>query len=219
MQEFSSIRQKLIEKAKAEIRRTFTKDLLLIEAGNAISELDELINIAGSRLKSVAVNFFPEIEDMPNDAAAVLVLEKTQKEFQNAVQARLSAEDVAAVRAIAGNIQGNNETRKKLQKYMESLAKEICPNLSKIIEPSLAAKLISTAGSLRKLAMMPASTIQILGAKKAVLRHMIGGAKAPKHGLLFSHPSVNSAPLQERGKKARQLAARISKAAKLDYFK
>ncbi|MEM0205022.1 MAG: hypothetical protein QXM57_04500, partial [Nitrososphaerota archaeon] len=74
------------------------------------------------------------------------------------------------------------------------------------------------AGGLEKLAKMPASTIQVLGAEKALFRFLKTGRGAPKHGLIFQHPYVHTSPKWQRGKIARVLAAKISIAARIDYF-
>jgi nucleolar protein 56 len=66
---------------------------------------------------------------------------------------------------------------------------------------------------------MPASTIQILGAEKALFRHMKTGAKPPRHGIIISHPLIARAPDKMHGKIARALADKLSIASKVDYFK
>ena len=81
------------------------------------------------------------------------------------------------------------------------------------------AKLMALAGSLKHLSQIPASTVQLLGAEKALFRHMTTGAKCPKYGILFQHPYVSQAKKQVQGKIARLLADKISIAVKVDYFK
>ena len=65
---------------------------------------------------------------------------------------------------------------------------------------------------------MPASTVQLLGAEKALFRYKKEGGKPPKHGVIFQHPLINKAPRKDRGKIARILATKISIAAKADVF-
>ena len=79
------------------------------------------------------------------------------------------------------------------------------------------ARLIALAGSFERLATLPASTIQILGAEKALFRHIKTGAKSPKHGVILQHPLVLDA--KAKGKAARQVADKISIAARIDFFK
>jgi nucleolar protein 56 len=81
------------------------------------------------------------------------------------------------------------------------------------------ARIISKAGSLARLATLPASTIQILGAEKALFRALKTGARPPKHGLLFQHPLIHSAPKWQRGKIARAVASKVAIAARIDYYR
>jgi len=94
----------------------------------------------------------------------------------------------------------------------------IAPNTTQIIGPLIGARLISRAGGIQRLATFPASTIQILGAEKALFRYKKEGGKPPKHGVLFQHPFVNKAPREQRGKIARFMAAKIAIAIKADVF-
>jgi nucleolar protein 56 len=71
---------------------------------------------------------------------------------------------------------------------------------------------------LERLAVFPASTIQLLGAEKAFFRFKKEGGKPPKHGIIFQHSLINKAPIATRGKIARLLASQISLAAKADVF-
>jgi nucleolar protein 56 len=98
------------------------------------------------------------------------------------------------------------------------LMDEAAPNLSAVIGPLLGARLISKTGSLSRLASLPASTIQILGAEKALFRALRKRGKPPKHGIIFQHPYVHTCPRKIRGKVARLLASRIAVAARVDYF-
>jgi nucleolar protein 56 len=96
--------------------------------------------------------------------------------------------------------------------------KEIAPNLSHLIGPILAAKLIALAGGLERLARLPSSTVQMLGAEKAFFRHVTEGQDLPKHGVIFQHPLLHASPFWQRGKIARAMAAKIAIAAKSDAF-
>jgi nucleolar protein 56 len=111
-----------------------------------------------------------------------------------------------------------NDEIARLQDQIEKDMKKIAPNTSEIIGPLIGARLISLAGGIQKMAMMPASTIQILGAEKALFRFKKEGGRPPKHGVIFQHPTINCAPKTERGKIARLLATKISTAIKADVF-
>ena len=97
---------------------------------------------------------------------------------------------------------------------MESIA----PNISGILGSSVGARILAKAGSLKRLASMPASTIQVLGAEKALFRSLKTGAQPPKHGLLFQHSLVHAAPRWQRGKIARAIAAKAAIAARVDVY-
>ena len=110
------------------------------------------------------------------------------------------------------------KTREGLEKYIEKAMEKIAPNITKIIGYKIASRLLTAAGSLEKLAMMPAGTIQLLGAERALFRHLKDGSKPPKHGFLFLHEMVRKTPREKRGRIARLLATKIAIAAKADAF-
>jgi nucleolar protein 56 len=102
--------------------------------------------------------------------------------------------------------------------YIETAAKRFAPNTSAIAGPALALRMLVLAGGLDKLAKMPSSTVQLLGAEKSLFRHLKGQGRSPKHGILFSHELVQKAPHDMRGKVARLIAAKLALAARVDYF-
>jgi nucleolar protein 56 len=111
-----------------------------------------------------------------------------------------------------------DEEIKRLEGQIEDDMNKIAINLSKTVGPLIGARLISLAGGITNLAVMPASTIQILGAEKALFRFKKEGGRPPKHGVIFQHPLVNRASSANRGRIARMLASKIATAAKADAF-
>ncbi len=111
-----------------------------------------------------------------------------------------------------------NDEIHKLQKEITRVVEDIAPNTSKLVGPTITARLVSLAGGLSKLAMLPASTIQLLGAEKAFFRYKKEGGSPPKHGVLFQHPIINKASPSIRGKLTRILANEITVAVKADVF-
>ena len=111
-----------------------------------------------------------------------------------------------------------DEEIKRLEKQIDVDMNKIAPNTSKIVGPLIGARLISIAGGIQKLAVLPASTVQILGAEKALFRFKKEGGKPPKHGVVFQHPLLNRSPRAERGKIARLLATKTAIAVKADVF-
>jgi nucleolar protein 56 len=125
---------------------------------------------------------------------------------------------MARVQSFAENLLNLYKGRDELTEYISGLTEEIAANVAYLAGPVLGAKLIQKAGSLRRMAMMPSSTIQVLGAEKAMFRALKTNARPPKHGLLFQHPYVHGAPRDRRGNRARSLAAKIAIAARADVF-
>jgi nucleolar protein 56 len=107
---------------------------------------------------------------------------------------------------------------KKLETQIDLDMHDNAPNISKIVGSLIGARLISLAGGIERLASMPSSTIQLLGAEKALFRYKKEGGKPPKHGVIFQHPKINRNPKEMRGKIARIFASKISIAAKADAF-
>ncbi len=108
--------------------------------------------------------------------------------------------------------------RQQLENYLEALMEENAPNINTLIGSLIGAKLIAKAGGLQKLAYMPASRIQLLGAEKALYRFLKTGEKRPKHGLIFQWNQIRSAKPWIRGKISRVVAGKVGLAAKVDFF-
>jgi len=119
---------------------------------------------------------------------------------------------------LAENIKSLMATREKIVKVLDKYTSKYTPNLRAILSSTIIAKLLSTVGSLERLASLPASSIQVIGAEKALFRHLKKGTKPPKHGIIFQVPEVRFAPKKLRGKIARAIATKISIAAKADAF-
>jgi nucleolar protein 56 len=91
--------------------------------------------------------------------------------------------------------------------------------MSEVAGPEIAAKLIAHVGSLKRLAFLPSSTIQVLGAEKALFKHLKNRRIAPpKHGIIFQHAKISNSPKEVRGKIARALANKLALAARADAF-
>ena len=111
------------------------------------------------------------------------------------------------------------KTRDHLEKYVKKEMNTLAPNISSIAGENIGARLIAKAGSLEKLARLPSSTIQILGAEKALFRALKTASKPPKHGILFQHDDIHAAPKWQRCKIARSLASKIAIAARVDAYR
>merc|ERR1711915_1000178 len=108
--------------------------------------------------------------------------------------------------------------RKQLFGYLEDRMKMCAPNLSSLIGDLVGARLISHAGSLTNLAKYPASTVQILGAEKALFRALKTRGKTPKYGLIFHSSFIGRASAKNKGRISRYLANKCSIASRIDCF-
>lgn len=220
-----------LELTKVRIKKAVGADHLIIHAINSIDELDKSINILVERLREWYGLHFPEMDKIiqSHEKFATIVAkfgtrekidEEGLKQFsEQSMGVDIEDEDVKVIQDIANQILQLYKLREKISVYIEKSLKKIAPNFSEIAGPQLAAKLIAKAGGLDKLSRMPSSTIQLLGAEKALFRYLHGHGKSPRHGLIFSHPLIQNAPDAERGKIARTLAAKLSIASKLDFYK
>ncbi|KAF2577343.1 hypothetical protein F2Q68_00006970 [Brassica cretica] len=108
--------------------------------------------------------------------------------------------------------------RKKLYDYLVSKMSDIAPNLAALIGDMVGARLISHAGSLTNLAKCPSSTLQILGAEKALFRALKTRGNTPKYGLIFHSSFIGRASAKNKGRIARYLANKCSIASRIDCF-
>ena len=128
----------------------------------------------------------------------------------------ITEENLLMVQALAKNILELFDMRKNLEAQIDAQMEEIAPNITAVLGTTVGARILAKAGSLVKLSKMPASTIQVLGAEKALFRALKTGSNPPKHGLLFQHAVVHAAPRWQRGKIARAIAAKAAIAARVD---
>lgn len=220
------LRSVAFEVARAQLRRSLERrDLLIKQAVLALEELEAAVNVLSSRLKEWYLIHFPEVE-LEGERLAELVHRHGRREalpgFEELARrssgAELTREDMAMLRSFAGELCRLYALREELQRYLEHLMQSLAPNVNHLVGTTVGAKLIALAGGVEKLASMPGSRIQVLGAEKALFRHLRGRGRAPKHGVIFQYPAVKAAPRWQRGKIARALAAKLAIAARLDAF-
>jgi nucleolar protein 56 len=137
---------------------------------------------------------------------------------QYALESMGASIDLTIIQNYAGQIISLDSYRQELENYLEDLMEKSAPNINTLIGSLIGAKLIAKAGGLQKLAYMPASRIQLLGAEKALYRFLKTGEKRPKHGLIFQWNQIRSAKPIIRGNIARVVSGKIGIAAKVDYF-
>ena len=122
------------------------------------------------------------------------------------------------INTFAKSIYELQKNRLKIEEYIENKMDSIAPNLKNLVGSSLGAKLISHAGGIKRLSTYPSSTVQIMGAEKALFRHLKNGDRPPKYGLIYQHPNVRGSKWWNRGKIARLLASKISLAVRKDVY-
>jgi len=229
---------------KKKVREAAEKrDLFVAQAISAIDEIDKTINLFASRLREWYGLHFPELNDLIRDHRDFVKIvynlgprselvrdrltkigipssraKKIEKSARESMGAAVTDFDMEAIRQVASLLMQLYEARKKLEAYVDEAMKEVAPNIRGLVGPLLGARLIALAGGLQKLAVLPASTIQVLGAEKALFRALRTGGKPPKHGVIFQYPAIFKAPRWQRGKIARALAAKLAIAARIDAF-
>lgn len=215
-EEIKALREKNLKETKKAIAKSVTSDELIINAANTYEQLDKEINVLGQRLKYWHSTQNPE--HVKKSSIEKLTKEIVKdKEPKTEMGASLSNKDKDIIKKYASTLVELITTRNKIKEYIEEKVKESYPNLSIIAGTNISSKLIREAGSLKRLATMQSSTIQLLGAEKALFKHITRGSKPPKYGYIHSHDLVRDS--KDKGKAARLLADKLSMAARLDYFK
>lgn len=130
---------------------------------------------------------------------------------------RLAGGTEPDIASLAVAVMDLRRAKDELQSRMEAAISAMAPNLSLIAGPILAARLISHAGGMKRLAELPASTIQLIGAEKSLFKHLKGRAPSPKHGLIYRHPAITGSPRWARGRVARAIAGKMAIAARIDH--
>ncbi|BAW31917.1 MAG TPA: ATP-binding protein [Methanothermobacter sp.] len=203
------------------------QDKLIIQAANALDDLDEATGKFVERIREWYSIYFPELDSIKDHEHYIkLIAEHGKKEDiikvkklpRESIGAELEEEDIDLLKEFAKAIRSLQILRKSIEKYIELKMGYLAPNLQDVAGTTLGAKLIAHTGSLKKLALLPSSTIQVLGAEKALFRHLRRGSKPPKHGLIYQHPLIKGSAWYLRGKIARTLASKISLAARKDIF-
>merc|ERR1711899_77663 len=130
----------------------------------------------------------------------------------------ISPVDLLNIDMFASRVIGITEYRKELSTYLRSKMSVVAPNLAVLIGDTVGARLISHAGSLTNLAKCPASTVQILGAEKALFRALKTRGNTPKYGLIFHSSFIGRAGAKNKGRISRYLANKCSIASRIDCF-
>ena len=217
-------------------------DLHITQAINTLDETDRMINSMGSRMREWYGLHFPELDnliDSVNGYSQIVLAGKreniSKENFENAgfpeskvemlslVKEKsrggdITEKNLGIVQTLAKQILDLFELRKTIEEHIEEQMAAELPNITAVLGAAVGARILAHAGSLKRLSSMPASTIQILGAEKALFRSLKTGANPPKHGILFQHAIVHAAPKWQRGKIARAVAGKAAIAARVDVY-
>ncbi len=219
-------------------------DLHIIQSINTLDELDKIINTVGTRMREWYGLHFPELDNLVSNLVTYAEIvsraglrenfiteilqsigspsKKVEVVLDAAKRSKggdMTLENLAIVKHLADAVIAQSDLRRVLSDHIEVAMETVAPNIKQLLTSAVGARIIAKAGSLARLATLPASTIQILGAEKALFRALKTGSRPPKHGLLFQHPLIHSAPKWQRGKIARAVASKVAIAARIDYYR
>merc|ERR1712037_848575 len=233
--------------SRAKVKFNVNKsDNMIIQSIALLDQLDKDINTFCMRIREWYSYHFPElIKIVPENAlyAKVVKLVKNRKELtaeklealeailmdsaraqavidasKSSMGMDISPVDLLNIDMFASRVIGITEYRKELSTYLRSKMSVVAPNLAVLIGDTVGARLISHAGSLTNLAKCPASTVQILGAEKALFRALKTKGNTPKYGLIFHSTFIGRAQQKNKGRISRYLANKCSLASRIDCF-
>src|SRR5919108_6390212 len=240
-----ALREFAINLSSARVKEASEQlDLHIIQSINTLDELDKIINMVGARMREWYGLHFPELDNLVQSLVlyaeivskaclreniTVEILQSTglqDKKVEVILDAAkrskggdMTPENLAIVKRLADQVIAQSDLRRVLADHIEVAMETVAPNVKELLTATVGARIIAKAGSLARLATLPASTIQVLGAEKALFRALKTGARPPKHGLLFQHPLIHSAPKWQRGKIARAIASKVTIAARIDFYR
>ena len=215
-------------------------DVMIVQAIALLDDLDKELNTYAMRVKEWYGWHFPEMAKILNDnlAYSKVILkmgmrtswEKSDlaeilpKEIEDAVKSaadrsmgtEITEEDLENIQNLAEQVVMFTEYRQQLAQYLSARMTAIAPNLTALVGELVGARLIAHAGSLMNLSKSPASTIQILGAEKALFRALKTKHDTPKYGLIYHASLIGQASGKNKGKMARVLAAKAALGIRVD---
>ena len=204
---FETLRLTTIAMAESKIKLYYTKgDIELVQMVRMLDEMDNVINRLIERATEWYIVQNPKFSRKYKSVSAKKMVDIIRRE-KNSL-GRLGYE-----------IERLSNERTRLMREISDRADIIAPNCSTLVGGLVAARLISRAGSLSRMAMMPASAVQVLGAESALFTHLRGNTPSPKHGIIFQHRRIHNAGIGVRGKVSRVLGGKLAIAARLDYYR
>lgn len=215
-------------------------DVMIVQAIKLLDDLDKELNNYAMRVKEWYGWHFPEMDRIVQDNLAyarIIIAMGTRENAANTDLSDILPEDIEAriktgaevsmgteigdfdlenIKMLAEQVISFTEYRQQLSQYLTARMKAIAPNLTELVGELVGARLIAHAGSLMKLAKSPGSTIQILGAEKALFRALKTKHDTPKYGLIYHASLVGQATGKNKGKIARMLSAKAALGLRVD---
>ncbi|OEU21755.1 Nop-domain-containing protein [Fragilariopsis cylindrus CCMP1102] len=206
---------------------------MIIQSIALLDQMDKDLNTFAMRVREWYSWHFPELKDVVKDnimfaRAAAYIQDKSticpcqkgpvQSAARTSMGMDCSAVDMVNIINFTQRMVKLAEFRKNLSSYLSEKMALVAPNLSTLIGDTVAARLISKAGSLTNLAKAPASTVQILGAEKALFRALKTKGNTPKYGLIYHSTFIGRADAKNKGRISRYLANKCSIATRIDSF-
>lgn len=217
-------------------------DTMIVQAQCLLDDLDKELNNYIMRAREWYGWHFPELgkiitdnvsfiktiklvgtrENMSKTDLSDILPEDVEESVKEAAEismgTEISEEDIMNIQALCDEILSITAYRTHLYDYLKTRMMAMAPNLTVLVGETVGARLIAHAGSLINLAKHPSSTLQILGAEKALFRALKTKKDTPKYGLIFHAQLVGQASLKNKGKMSRSLAAKASLATRVDAF-
>ncbi|XP_016987472.1 nucleolar protein 58 [Drosophila rhopaloa] len=217
-------------------------DTMIVQAQCLLDDLDKELNNYMMRAREWYGWHFPELGKIITDNIAFVktiklvgtrdnmaasdlsdilpedVEEKVKEAAEISMGTEISEEDVLNIQCLCDEIISINDYRIHLYDYLKARMMAMAPNLTVLVGDTVGARLIAHAGSLINLAKHPSSTVQILGAEKALFRALKTKKDTPKYGLIYHAQLVGQASQKNKGKMSRSLAAKASLATRVDAF-
>jgi len=215
-------------------------DTMIVQAVSLLDDLDKELNNYIMRCREWYGWHFPELGKIITDNLAFVrtvelmgtrenaksmdlsdvlpeeIEEKVKEAAEISMGTEISEEDVINIKHLCQQVVEIQEYRGQLYEYLKNRMMAIAPNLTVLVGELVGARLIAHAGSLMNLAKHPASTVQILGAEKALFKALKTKHDTPKYGLIYHAQLVGQASTKLKGKVSRMLAAKASLATRVD---
>lgn len=222
MVDLQELRIKNIRETKIKVKQAVDFNDFIVQSINNIDDIGKTANTLVKRLREWYELCNPEFSRYTEDHEEFVskIVSRQDKKEKGSMGADLEKEDEEPIIALTKQIESLYRLKKEQEAYLDKIMKKHCPNITAVAGALIGARLIAIAGDLNRLVRFPASTVQLLGAEKALFRHMKNkNSLPPKYGVIINHPLIEKANRKIVGKVARSLADKISLAAKVDFFK